>query len=171
MPSQYEQDREACRAAHHGPGFPQWIRYQKTDASIAYAYYCGVCRGITHEAYNVGGSWVSKATAARLSGQDPDAFPLIQNHIRYTLCLRCRETKVCQIHHIAPRKLFRDADSWPQIPLCQQCHSEWHAVVTPGLCTSYNAEQHVQSLTGYLHPKHLESLRNALTAHLEFTAL
>lgn len=119
----------------------------------------------------MGGSWVSRSTAANLSGRDPDTFELITSDLRYPLCVRCRETVPCHLNHVAPQVLFADADHWPIIPLCPSCHTRWHSIMTPGLCTPYVPADHVALLAGYLKPQHLDALRQALTDHLATEAM
>lgn len=48
-------------------------------------------------------------------------------------CERCRRYKPTHRHHTAPRALFEDADYWPIVSLCQECHTYWHQVMTPNL--------------------------------------
>jgi 5-methylcytosine-specific restriction endonuclease McrA len=58
-------------------------------------------------------------------GIDPSTWPEIRTDVRYTLCSRCLETSSCEMHHIAPQSVFEDADDWPRVPLCQQCHDNF----------------------------------------------
>lgn len=44
-------------------------------------------------------------------------------------CERCGKTGPVQGHHVAPREYFADANDWPQIDLCQDCHREWHQTI------------------------------------------
>jgi hypothetical protein len=37
-----------------------------------------------------------------------------------------------EIHHWAPRALFKDADMWPVAYLCRECHSRWHQAMKVG---------------------------------------
>ena len=37
----------------------------------------------------------------------------------------CTETQT-QMHHIAPRSIFEDADRYPVVPLCRAHHVAWH---------------------------------------------
>jgi hypothetical protein len=48
-------------------------------------------------------------------------------------CARCRRYVPTHRHHTAPVARFTDADYWPIVRLCQQCHSYWHSVMTPGM--------------------------------------
>lgn len=45
--------------------------------------------------------------------------------LRRDYCERCGELGA-QLHHMAPRAVFNDPDSWPLAYLCQACHVEWH---------------------------------------------
>lgn len=36
-----------------------------------------------------------------------------------------------EAHHIAPKHLFDDADTWPLFFLCATCHDIWHRKCTP----------------------------------------
>lgn len=47
---------------------------------------------------------------------------------RRDYCERCGALGA-QLHHMAPRALFEDADDWPLAYLCQTCHSRWHATM------------------------------------------
>lgn len=38
-----------------------------------------------------------------------------------------------QLHHFAPKHLFKDAERWPTNYLCDEHHTEWHAKVTPNM--------------------------------------
>lgn len=42
------------------------------------------------------------------------------------VCQRCAELGI-EVHHTSPREVFGDdADNWPLIDLCRECHAEWH---------------------------------------------
>ena len=52
---------------------------------------------------------------------------------------------------MAPRKFFGDdCEAWPTSYLCRPCHETWHAVVTPGLCTTYDPAAHAAQLIDVL---------------------
>lgn len=48
-------------------------------------------------------------------------------------CEVCGRVGPVELHHWAPRHLFKDADSWPTSHLCGPCHLRWHATVTPDM--------------------------------------
>lgn len=47
-----------------------------------------------------------------------------------SICTVCGSKEKVQFHHWAPRFLFKDADDWPQSPLCIKCHRRWHDTVS-----------------------------------------
>lgn len=49
-------------------------------------------------------------------------------------CERCGTVDYLDNHHWAPRHLFGDdCNNWPTGLLCRNCHTEWHAKVTPNM--------------------------------------
>lgn len=74
----------------------------------------------------------------------------------------CGRYAICDMHHLAPRKFFHDADDWPKAHLCDECHDRWHTLVTPGLCTAYDASTHAAQLIGYLGLDRAAALTRAL---------
>jgi hypothetical protein len=54
-------------------------------------------------------------------------------------CERCGDASGIEVHHWAPRHLFRDADLWPTANLCRDCHQLWHRVVTPNMAQQRGA--------------------------------
>jgi len=53
-----------------------------------------------------------------------------------TACEKCGRLGA-EEHHWMPRHLSPDeADNWPTGFLCQNCHSQWHNTVTPGMGTA-----------------------------------
>jgi hypothetical protein len=48
-------------------------------------------------------------------------------------CERCRRFRPTHRHHTAPSALFPDANLWPVVDLCEECHTHWHRVMTPGM--------------------------------------
>lgn len=55
-------------------------------------------------------------------------------------CAVCGEMGALEAHHLAPRHLFRandrsrhDAESWPVVQVCGECHMVWHSLVTPNM--------------------------------------
>lgn len=54
----------------------------------------------------------------------PTEVPLLAD-LRRDYCERCGALGA-QLHHMAPRRFFEDADGWPTAYLCQTCHAEWH---------------------------------------------
>lgn len=62
-----------------------------------------------------------------------------------TPCARCRRHTHTHEHHTAPRALFPDANHWPIVALCQQCHSHWHSIMTPGMTrTPHPVAEHLR---------------------------
>jgi len=87
----------------------------------------------------------------------------IKPHAEYRVCEKCHTFQMCEVHHIAPRAFFGDeADSWPTLCLCRKCHEAWHTVMTPGLCTPYDAAEHARLLFNYLGVDRARALYAAL---------
>lgn len=64
---------------------------------------------------------------------------------------------------MAPRKFFGDdCEAWPTSYLCRSCHETWHAVVTPGLCTTYDPTAHAAQLIDVLGVDNLRKLWTAV---------
>jgi hypothetical protein len=158
-------EKEQCRLSRHPRAC--WKRLHRTNGAMHYAYECDLCGPITNQLYPEAKGWyVTKELARQLSGLDPDTFLLVECGLRYHLCARCGKTLPCDEHHIAPRKVFEDAETWPTTVLCQECHLEWHRILTPGLCTRYDPARHVEILSRWLKPPQLDALRHAIRTHL-----
>lgn len=157
-----EYDRmQACVIQQHPDA--SWVRKQFSNGTLHFAFWCPTCRrAVTAERYPTGGAWVTRDVARRLSARDPETFEVLAGELRYRLCVRCRTTVPCDGHHIAPRALFPDADEWPILPLCDTCHRRWHTIMTPGLCTPYDAAEHARLLAGWLRADQLAALVAAL---------
>jgi hypothetical protein len=41
-------------------------------------------------------------------------------------CRACGVIGPTEVHHLAPRARFADADDWPTVALCVPCHLRWH---------------------------------------------
>lgn len=88
-----------------------------------YPYYCAHC-GTRTQLFEK-----KKNLPKEILEQDPVLIlPLKQG-----TCARCKEYKIVEEHHWAPRKYFNDADNWPKSMLCRSCHEEWHQVMTGDL--------------------------------------
>ena len=45
-------------------------------------------------------------------------------------CQVCKQRPSVATHHTAPREYFGDeADLWPKIRVCEECHRRWHSVM------------------------------------------
>jgi 5-methylcytosine-specific restriction endonuclease McrA len=86
-----------------------------------------ICEGCDALApYNIPHEWLTPAERTRAR--------VVQNVIdfdcwgeRWPTCARCGSPDAgIEVHHIAPRAYFADADDWPLILLCPACHKRWH---------------------------------------------
>ena len=69
-------------------------------------------------------------------GDLPGALP-VHDDIDTTPCERCGGTdNGIEVHHWAPRHLFRDCERWPTARLCPPCHREWHNTINKKAATS-----------------------------------
>jgi len=85
-------------------------------------YYCEDCGGWEIRP-GQRGKWLPHA------GIDVDALPVVVEQ-GIAQCEHCKKHTWCELHHYAPRKLFKDADNWPTGWLCTPgCHEEWHAKI------------------------------------------
>ena len=45
-------------------------------------------------------------------------------------CSVCQAARPLEVHHLAPRNVFRDeADLWPTVEVCRECHERWHRLM------------------------------------------
>lgn len=123
-----------------------FLAIQRENSGIM--LWCDHCRrNVTKDVHQK--PYLAKTDAA-LDGIELDALPRIGERI-YTRCETCRRYAECEAHHIAPRAFFGDeAEQWPKVRLCDTCHDRWHSIVTPGLCTTYDAGRHAKHLLTYL---------------------
>ena len=113
---------ERCRSLGHPEAY--WCRRRVANGEEHLSFWCDACeRPVTRECYAVRGAAVSANWLRDTLGIDPAVLPLLQHDVRFRLCARCGCTGVCELHHVAPRAAFADADSWPLIALCRSCHS------------------------------------------------
>ena len=112
---------ERCRALGHAEAY--WCRRRFANGEEHLNFWCETCaRPVTHECYGVRGANVSARWLRDTLGIEPAALPLLERDVRLRLCARCSRTDACELHHVAPRAAFADADSWPLIALCRSCH-------------------------------------------------
>ena len=113
---------ERCRSLGHPDAY--WCRRRVANGDEHLTYWCETCeRPVTRECYGVGGATVSANWLRDTLGIEPAAIPALERDVRFRLCARCGLTGACELHHIAPRAAFVDADSWPLVALCRSCHS------------------------------------------------
>jgi len=118
------QRMERCRLLGHPTAY--WCRRYVANGTAHVCFWCDECdRPVTRERYEAPGASVTGDWLRRKVGLDPERLPPVSKEIRYRLCARCGVTAPCEMHHIAPRALFGDADSWPVVPLCGSCHLEF----------------------------------------------
>jgi len=99
------------------------VSYQQSNGQTRFRLACVVC----------GLMFQSDIAHYKLSKDTKGRAPLVRENdgseTYYSVaCIRCGGRDGVQNHHWAPRIIFgfEDAESWPQAPLCQSCHSEWH---------------------------------------------
>lgn len=126
--------------------------------------WCRACKAHVAKSKGFPGIWIARSHP-ELVGVDVDALPVAYSLVEYRRCQGpCRKLTRCEFHHLAPRKFFGDeADEWPTAWLCQDCHDRWHTLVTPGLCTAYDAVVHARQLLDYLGTDRAARLTLALT--------
>jgi hypothetical protein len=112
---------ERCRSLGHPEAY--WCRRRFANGDEHLSFWCETCeRPVTHECYAVQGTAVSANWLRDTLRLEPAALPLLERDVRFRLCARCGRTGACELHHIAPRAAFADADLWPLIALCRACH-------------------------------------------------
>jgi hypothetical protein len=113
---------EACLAGGHPRAF--WARKLTENGQSNICYYCPDCqRPVTQQVFRTRGPWVSPDRLWESQGIKPEQLPEIAGDVRYRLCRICRESKPCELHHVAPQAVFRAlADLFPLVPLCRHCH-------------------------------------------------
>lgn len=57
-------------------------------------------------------------------------------------CRACGDLGPTEVHHLAPRARFHDADEWPQVVLCVRCHLRWHREADRVADWSQNLRRH-----------------------------
>ena len=113
---------ERRRSLGHSEAY--WCRRRAANGDEHLSFWCETCtRPVTHECYPVRGVNVSACWLRDTLGIEPAILPLLERDVRLRLCARCGRTGFCELHHVAPRAAFADADSWPLIALCRSCHS------------------------------------------------
>lgn len=117
---------ERCEDEGHPRAF--WRRRVFDNGSIHVEFFCETCdKPVTRERYGTPGPWVSDAWFAERVGKDAgvtvDELPLSRTSLRYHLCHLCGVTALCEFHHVAPQALYgSDAEKYPVVPLCKDCH-------------------------------------------------
>ncbi len=151
-------------------GGASWRRLRTEAGAVNFGIYCDDCRRWVSQAKGYRGTFVSK-NHPDLTGIDLETIPFLESFLTFRLCEWCGETRLCEAHHPAPKKLFGEiAETFPLIYLCRPCHEQWHGVVTPGLCTPYDAVEHVALLRRWLSRDQLRSLAIALHRSLSEAA-
>lgn len=122
-------------------------RVPQTSGKDRITLWCRDCRQNVAKQKGYPGMWIAR-DHADLVGKDLDALPIAYTSVEYRRCEGpCSKLDRCQLHHMAPRNYFGDdADSWPVAWLCESCHRVWHSLVTPGLCTAFDATRYAAFL-------------------------
>jgi hypothetical protein len=116
-----------CEAAGHARAF--WAR-RVTQQATHVQFFCDTCeRPVTNERYPLAdGRKRDSVTAEWLRdtlGIDADELPEVRRSLRYELCYLCGVTALCEWHHVAPQALYgSDADRYPIVALCAECHAQ-----------------------------------------------
>lgn len=122
----------------------------RNEANGGIAFYCDDCRSWVNKQLGYEKHWFAKTDAA-LNGIDLENLPLVRRNIWRKCSGPCGKISFCEENHTAPRVFFGDsAEDFPKVWLCRECHEWWHRVLTPGLCTAYDAVFHAQQIIGYL---------------------
>ena len=112
---------ERCRSLGHPEAY--WCRRRFANGDEHLNFWCETCeRPVTRECYGVLGAAVSASWLRDRLRIEAASLPLLERDVRFRLCARCNRTDACELHHVAPRAAFADADSWPLMPLCRSCH-------------------------------------------------
>jgi hypothetical protein len=110
-----------CETLNHPLAY--WARRIATNGANQVCYWCPKCRrAVTAELYNTTGQFVSAKWLWENLGVRAAELPDVRDDLRYRLCSHCRKTRLCEMHHTAMQAAFADADEWPIIPLCDECH-------------------------------------------------
>ena len=116
---------ESNRAAP-GPCQAQLHRYPTGRGAGHLGFYCVACRRYPRGAAS--SPWYS-LRALGLSKAEALALPVVP-HARPARCQVCGATGAVQVHHLAPSNVFGlEADSWPTVNVCPDCHAHWHRMM------------------------------------------
>jgi hypothetical protein len=68
----------------------------------------------------------------RRAGVRIEDLPISDPHDRLSEgCAVCGKVGPTERHHLAPRARFsREADAWPTVDVCRDCHLRWHKVMS-----------------------------------------
>lgn len=118
----------------------------RNEANGGIGMFCHACRSWVTKQVGYDRPWLGKEHPA-LRGVDLEALPAIGARI-YRKCQGpCGQLAHCELHHLAPRAYVgAECNDWPTAWLCRPCHDRWHAAVTPGLCTAYDAARHATQI-------------------------
>lgn len=116
---------ESNRAAP-GPCQAQLHRYPTGRGAGHLGFYCVACR--RYPRAFASSPWYS-LRALGLSKAEALALPIVP-HARPARCQVCGATGAVQVHHLAPSNVFGvEADSWPTVNVCLDCHAHWHRMM------------------------------------------
>jgi hypothetical protein len=115
-----------CR---HGDAF--LARKIAENGAVQVGFYCRECRRWVTREKGGRGVWLPHDDAL-LGDADLETLPIVETWMTFRRCEGpCGRTLQCEEHHVAPRVIFgADADRWPLVYLCRECHMRWHALVT-----------------------------------------
>lgn len=114
------------RCATTGHPDAHWVQRINSNGARSIEFFCPNCeRPITAERYGTKGHAVSADWVRTTLQLDPAEFPEWRRGLRYQLCYLCSTTALCELHHVAPQAIYgKDADRWPIVPLCADCHQQ-----------------------------------------------
>lgn len=113
-----------CEALSHPEA--HWARRILSNGGQQNVYWCPTCvRPVTGDVYGTTGQAVTAQWLQERLGIDAKQLPEVRIDLYYKLCPKCLRTRLCEMHHVAMRAAFPDADEWPVIPLCPECHDKW----------------------------------------------
>lgn len=142
----------------------------RCESNKGIGMWCGRCRNWVTKQVGYDRPWLPKDHPA-LAGLDLTRLETIGQSIYRKCAGPCGALAFCELHHVAPKSAAffgaDEADRWPLIWLCRPCHQRWHTVVTPGLCTSYDAADHARRLFTYLGKERMRALYAAIRAEGE----
>lgn len=106
-----------------GPCEARLHRYPLAHGSAHYGFYCVACD--RYPRAKGAGPWLARA-ALNATDEQLEDLPWVPT-AAFGLCAVCGVTGRLELHHLAPRNVFgEEADAWPTVRVCGECHAHWH---------------------------------------------